>query len=266
MHILVCLKQIIDPEAPPTTFQIDPVKKEQVRGTQSLVISPFDENALEVALQLGEKTGGKVTALSVASMDGQQTLRQALAMGANEAVLLSDPAFEGCDSFGKALVLAAALRKIGDFDVVLCGRQAGDVEMGLVGPFLAEAMRLPCVTLVANMEPANGQMRLRRPVEGGYEILQAPLPFLATVLNDESNVPRYASVKGIRLAMRREILVWSAADLGITPGSLGKNAAMIEIAELFLPERKERCEFIGGDSGEEKAERLAQRLRELKLI
>jgi electron transfer flavoprotein beta subunit len=266
VHAVVCLKQVIDPEVPPHLFRIDPVEKKQIQGTQALVIGAFDEIAVEVALQLKEKAGGKVTIISIAETEGKQALHQALAMGADEAVLLSDPAFEDSDSFGKARILAAALNKLGEFDVVLCGRQAGDVELGLVGLFLAEEMDLPCINLAANMEPHDGQMQLKRPIEGGYEVLQVPRPFVATVTNDESNVPRYASVRGIRMAMRKEIPLWSAEDLGLDPAEIGPGAARIQMEELFIPERDVRCEFIAGESGAEKAERLAQRLRELKLI
>jgi electron transfer flavoprotein beta subunit len=266
VHIVVCLKQVIDPEIPPHIFRIDPVKKKQIQGTQALVISAFDEIALEVALQMKEKTSGKVTILTLAETKGKQALHQALAMGADEAVLLSDPTFEDSDSFAKAGILAAALRKLGEFDAVLCGWQAGDVELGLVGPFLAEELKLPCITMAANLEASNGKMQIKRPIEGGYEVLEAPLPFLATVINDESNVPRYASVRGIRMAMRKEIPVWSAADLRLDPAQVGPGAARIQMQELFIPEREIRCEFIAGESGAEKAQRLAQRLRELKLI
>ena len=266
MHIIVCLKQIIDPEIPPHVFQIDPVKKRQIRGRQVILISDFDAVALEVALQLKEKIDGKVTAITIGAADAVEALHTALAMGADEAVLISDPAFEGADSFGKAHILAAALRKLDEFDGVLCGRQAGDVELGLVGPFLAEKMSLPCVTLVANMEPQDGKMRLRRPIEGGYEILEAPLPFLATITNDESNVARYASVRGIRKAMRAEIPAWSAADLGLAPAEVGPETAQIEMEELFIPKREIRCEFIEGETGPEKGKQLALRLKELKLL
>jgi len=266
VHIIVCLKQIIDPEIPPHVFQIDPVKKKQIRGRQVLVISDFDAIALEAALQLKERTDGKVTVITIGQKEAVESLHTALAMGADETVLISDPAFEGADSFGKAHILAAALHKLGEFDGVLCGRQAGDVELGLVGPFLAEKMGLPCVTLAANLEPKDGKMRLKRPIEGGYEILETPLPFLATITNDESNVPRYASVRGIRAAMRTKIPVWSAADLDLDPAEIGSETLRIEMEELFIPEREIRCEFIEGESGPEKGRRLALRLRELKLI
>jgi electron transfer flavoprotein beta subunit len=266
VHIIVCLKQIIDPEIPPHVFQIDPVEKKQIRGRQVLVISTFDEVALEVAIQLKEKVGGKVTALTIGQKEAVEALHAALAMGADEAILISDPAFEDTDSFGTAHILAAALRRISEFDGVLCGRQAGDVEMGLVGPFLAEKTGLPCVTLAATMEPANGKMRLRRPIEGGYEVVETSTPFLATIMNDESNVPRYVSVRGLRKAMRTKIPVWSAADLGLDPAEVGPETVQIEMEELFIPEREVRCEFIEGQTGSEKGKRLALRLRELKLI
>ena len=266
MHIVVCIKQIIDPEIPPHVFQIDPVAKKQIRGRQVLVISTFDEVALEVALQMKEKEGGTVTALTIGESQAVEALHAALAMGADEAVLVSDPAFENTDSFGTAHILAAALQKIGEFDAVLCGRQAGDVEMGLVGPFLAEKMGLPCVTLAANMEAGDGKMRLRRPIEGGYEVLETTTPFLATMMNDDSNVPRYVSVRGLRKAMRSEIPVWSAADLGLDPAKLGSDTAQIDMEELFVPQREIRCEFIEGETGSETGKQLALRLRELKLI
>jgi electron transfer flavoprotein alpha/beta subunit len=127
-------------------------------------------------------------------------------------------------------------------------------------------MDLPCVTLAANMEPADGKMRLKRPIEGGYEVLETSTPFLATITNDESNVPRYASVRGIRAAMRKEVPVWSAADLDLDPAEIRSETARIELEDLFIPKREVGCEFIEGESGPEKAKQLALRLRELKLI
>jgi len=263
VHIIVCLKQIIDPEIAPSEFQIDPVRKEQIRGKHALVISTFDEHALEVAVQVKEKTGGKVTALTIAGEEGVRTLRDALAIGADEAVLLSDPTFFDSDSFGKARILAAALRKLDEFDAVLCGRQAGDVELGVTGPFLAEELGLPCIALVANIEPDSDKVRLRRPMENGYEILEVPLPFLATITNDESNVPRLPTVRAIRKAVRTSVPVWTAEEIGI---EAKPEETKIEMQELFIPKREIRCEFIEDGSDKEKGESLALRLRELKLI
>lgn len=261
MHIIVCMKQVIDPEVPPHLFQIDPVAKKQIRGRQPLVISDYDEVAIEVAIQLKEKTDGKVTVVTIGEKETEESLHQALAMGADEAIRLTDPAFEQTDALGKARILAAAIRRIGAYDAVLCGRQAGDVELGLVGPFLAEELDLPCATLIANVEPANGKVRLKRPTETGYDILETSVPFLATLTNDESNVPRYASVRGIMKARKAQIPVWSGEDLGV-----GVQDTLLQLEELFVPKREMVCEFIPGESGEEKAHNLLLRLQEAKLI
>lgn len=266
MHIIVCMKQIIDPEVPPHLFEIDPEEMKQIRGTHPLVISAYDEVATEVALQLKEKTDGKVTVITIGGEDTVESLHQAIAMGVDQAIRVTDPASEDADAFGKAQILAAALRKVGDFDVVLCGRQAGDVELGLVGAFLAEEMDLPCATIIANIEPKNGKVHMTRSVESGYEILETSPPFLATVSNDESNVPRYASVRGMLAARRAEIPVWSADDLGIDPSALGLGSAQIQIDELFVPERDVECHLIEGDTGPEKAKNLVAYLREEKLV
>lgn len=266
MHTIVCMKQIIDPEVPPHLFEIDPEEKKQRRGTHPLVISAYDEVAIEVGLQLKEKTDGSVTVVTVGGEDTVESLHQALAMGVDQAIRITDPAFDNADAFGKAQILAAAVRKIGEFDVVLCGRQAGDVELGLVGPFLAEELEFPCATIIANMEPQNGKVRMKRAVETGYEILEASTPVVGTVSNDESNVPRYASVRGMLAARKAQIPVWSADDLGLEPEQLGLDAAWIEIDEMFIPERDVECEIIQGDTGREKARNLVHRLEEESLL
>ena len=266
MHTVVCMKQVIDPEVPPHLFEIDPEEMKQVRGTHPLVIGQYSEVAIEIALQLKEKTDGKVTVITMGDEDTVESLHQALAMGVDQAIRVTDPAFEDADAFGRAHILAAALRKIEDFDVVLCGRQAGDVELGLVGPFLAEELALPCATIIANIDPHDGKVRMRRPVDIGYEILEASPPFLATVTNDESNVPRYASVRGMLAARRAEIPVWSADDLGIDPGQLGLSSAQIMMEELFIPETDVEIEIIGGETGAEKARNLVDHLKEEGLI
>jgi electron transfer flavoprotein beta subunit len=260
------MKQIIDPEVPPHLFEIDAEEMKQIRGTHPLVISAYDEVAIEVALQLKEKTDGKVTVITIGDEDTVESLHQAIAMGVDQAIRVSDPAFEDADAFGNAQILAAALRKVGGFDAILCGRQAGDVELGLVGAFLAEEMGLPCATILANIEPQNGRVRMTRSVDVGYEVLETSTPFLGTVTNDESNVPRYASVRGMLAARRAEIPVWSADDLGIDPSALGLGSAQIEMEGLFVPEREVECRLIEGDTGPEKARSLVEYLREEKLI
>jgi electron transfer flavoprotein beta subunit len=260
------MKQIIDPEVPPHLFEIDPEEMKQIRGTHPLVISAYDEVAVEIALQLKEKTDGRVTVITIGDEDTVESLHQAIAMGVDQAIRVNDPVFEDADAFGNAKILAAALRKVGDFDAVLCGRQAGDVELGLVGAFVAEELGLPCATILANIEAQNGRVRMTRSVDAGYEVLETSTPFLATVTNDESNVPRYASVRGMLAARRAEIPVWSADELGIDPSALGLGSAQIEMEELFVPERDVECHLIEGDTGSEKAKHLIEYLREAKLI
>ena len=266
MHTIVCMKQVIDPEVPPHLFEIDAEEMKQVRGTHPLVISAYDEVAIEVGLQLKEKTDGEVTVITIGGEDTVESLHQALAMGVDQAIRITDPAFEDADAFGKAEILAAALRKVGDYDVVLCGRQAGDIELGLVGPFLAEELNLPCATIIANIEPHDDRVRMRRPVETGYEVLEASTPFLGTVTNDESNVPRYASVRGMLAARRAEIPVWSADDLGIEPDQLGPSSAQIAMTDLFVPEKEVEIRIIEGETGAEKAKNLVDYLKEESLI
>jgi electron transfer flavoprotein beta subunit len=260
------MKQIIDPEVPPHLFEIDPEEMKQIRGTHPLVISAYDEVAVEIGLQLKEKTDGKVTVITIGDEKTVESLHQAIAMGVDQAIRVSDPGLEDTDAFANAQILAAAIRRIGDFDAVLCGRQAGDVELGLVGVFLAEELGLPCATILANVEPENGKMRMRRSVEAGYEVLETSTPFLATVTNDESNVPRYASVRGMLAARRAEIPVWSAEDLGLDATDLGLGPAGIEMEELFIPEHEVECHLIDGDTGAEKARNLVEYLRQEKVI
>jgi electron transfer flavoprotein beta subunit len=260
------MKQVIDPEVPPHLFEIDPEEMKQVRGTHPLVIGQYSEIAIEIALQLKEKTDGKVTVVTIGDEDTVESLHQAIAMGVDQAVRVVDLGLEDTDAFGKAQVLAAAIQKIGGFDAILCGRQAGDVEMGVVGAFLAEELGLPCATILANIEPENGKVHMRRSVEAGYEVLETSTPFVATVTNDESNVPRYASVRGMLAARKAEIPVWSADDLGIDPTALGLGPAQIEMEELFIPEKEVECHLIEGDTGPEKAKNLVDYLRQEKLI
>jgi len=266
VHTIVCMKQIIDPEVPPHLFEIDPEEMKQIRGTHPLVISAYDEVAIEIALQLKEKTDGKVTVITIGDEDTVESLHQAIAMGVDQAIRVIDPGLDDTDAFGNAQILAAAVQQVGDFDAILCGRQAGDVEMGLVGAFLAEELDLPCATILANVEPENGKVRMRRSVDAGYEVLETSTPFVATVTNDESNVPRYASVRGMLAARRAEIPVWSVDDLGLDTSALGLSSAQIEMEELFIPEHEVECHLIAGDTGPEKARNLVEYLQQEKVI
>ena len=266
MHIVVCVKQIIDPEIPTEQFKLDPATKRQVRGGLSLVISAYDQNALEVALQLKEKVGGTVTALSLGEPEAQGAVKSAMGMGADAGVLVTDSALTGSDPFGVAHILAKAIRRIGAPDLVLVGCVSGDTGDKVMGPLLAEEFGLPCLTFVNRIEVREGKAAARRIVEDGYEVVEAPLPLVASILSDDSNVPRYSKLKDIMVAARKTVPVWKAADLGVDTTAVGAAGQRLQLREVSIPQRDSRCELMTGDTLAEQAARLAERLRELKVI
>ncbi len=266
MHTIVCIKQIIDPEIPAEQFKLDPTTKRQVRGGLSLVISAYDQNALEVALQLREKTGGKITALCLGEPGAMGAVKSALGMGLDEGVLVSDPVLLGTDPFGVAHALATAIRRIGTPDLVLTGCVSGDTGDKVVAPLLAEELGWPCVTFVTRIEAQDGKAVLRRIVEDGHELVEAPLPAVVSILSDDSNVPRYSKLKDIMAAAKKQVPTWKAADLNLDAARLGAGAARLHLRDVAIPHRESRCEHIQGETPEEQAEKLALRLRELKLI
>ncbi len=265
MRIVVCVKQIIDPDLPASQFKIDPAFKRQRPNGHPLVISPYDENALEVALKLREKTGGTVAVLSAGEPSAISALRKGLAMGADEAALISDPALDGSDAFGLAAALARGIQKLGTPDLVLCGCESGDWADRTVGPILAEALKIACVSFVAQVDAQDGRLRMRRVVEEGYEIWEGAPPLLLTILSHESNVPRYPKVKDIMTASRRSIPTWSVADLGVETGGMGEAAVRTVVEQLTLPSRESRCELLDGEPSQQVAT-LITKLRERKAI
>jgi electron transfer flavoprotein beta subunit len=266
MEIVVCIKQIIDPEIPAEQFRLDPATRRQVRGGLSLVISAYDQNALEVALQLREKHGGRITALCLGQPEAQGALKSAMGMGVDAGVLVSDPALLGSDAFGVAHVLARAVGKLGKADLILTGCVSGDTGDKVIGPLLAEELGLPCLAFASRIEAADGRARVRRITEDGYEMIEAPLPFVASIVSDDSNVPRYSKLKDIMIAARKTVPVWTGAELGVDPARVGPAAHRMQLCGVTIPARESRCELIPGDTPAEQAERLAQRLRDLKII
>lgn len=260
---MVCLKQILDPEVPPKDFKIDPAAKRPVQGNAKLVMDSYAEYALEVAIQLKEKAGAQVTALCLGDKPADEVLRRALALTADAAVRVWDPAWADLDAAAVAHVLAAAIRKLGGADLILCGRQSGDLERGLVGPMLAEELGAACTTMVARVEAAGEGLRLRREAEGGFAVVESRLPAVLTITNDETNVPRLPKVKDLMLAARKPIAVLGAGDLPLDPALL---APGVTLEELFVPTMDARCEIIEGDDGAARAANLTQKLKDLKVL
>jgi len=266
MNIVVCIKQIIDPEIPAEQFTLDPDTKRQVRGGLSLVISAYDQNAVEVALQLREKVGGKITVLSFGEPEAQGAVKSAMGMGVDAGVLVSDPALAGSDSFGVAHILATAIRKIGMPELVLTGCVSGDTGSKMVGALLAEELGIPFLSFVSRIEVNEGHAVARRLVEDGYELVEVPLPVAASVISDDSNVPRYSKLKDIMVAARKTVPVWRATDMGVDMARIGPGSQRMQLCGIALVQRDSRCEFVSGETPVEQAERLALRLRERKVI
>jgi electron transfer flavoprotein beta subunit len=263
MNIAVCVKQILDPEMHLNDFQVDRTARKVVEGKAQLVMNPYDENAIEVALQVRSGlTAARAIALTLGGKSADKVLRRALGMGCDDAIWLKDPSLEDLDSFGIAKVLAKGIRKMGDADLVLCGRQAGDWDMSQVGYLLAEELSLPCVSGVYNMEPKNGMLSVHRESEGAMETLEVKMPFLALITNHSSNVPRLPTVSLLTTALRKKLPVWSCEDLDMHD----RIPRWVTLEDLYLPAYDNNVEIIDGEDGAEKGKRLVQRLFELKLI
>ncbi len=266
MNMIVCIKQVIDPEAPPASFKIDAASNKVVppQGV-SPVIDPYAEYGVEAALKIKDAQGGKITALSLGTNQLRDIVKKPLAMGADELVLLEDEAFDGGDSWSTAYALAMAIKKIGEYDIIFCGREASDWNAGQVGSGIAEILGLPSVTLVKKIESADGKAKLERITDDGYEVVEVSLPCVVTVSN-EIGEPRYPTIKGIMGAKKIEPIIWKPADIGVETSQIGAQGRHIKLQKLFQPVREGKCEIIEGESPEEAAANLAAKLREVKVL
>ncbi len=266
MDMIVCCKQILDPEAPPDSFKIDPLSNKMTLPPGiSPVISPFDLNAVEAALRIKDKSGGKITILSLGNNLLSNVVKKPLSMGADELVILEDEAFEGGDSWTTAYALAMAIKKIGAYDIIFCGRQAADWDSGQVGSGIAEILGIPSITLGKNVEIINGKARVVRILDDWSEIVETSLPALITVSN-ELGEPRYPTIERIMKATKKQPTVWRPPDIGLEPSKSGSSGGRTRVVKLFQPVREERCEVVSGDSPEEIGANLASRLREAKVF
>ncbi len=263
MRILVCLKQIIDPEIPARDFRIDPVKREAERGSAALVTNIFCENALEIALQLRDHIGGvEITALSCGPPTAEDSLRKALAMKADAAALVvyesSNP-----DPLTVARILAATSRRLGPFDLILVGREAGDWGAGQTGGLLAEELEISCVSFVDRIDLVKGRLLLKRQTDTGWEMLEAEPPIVITITNDENNVPRIPKVRDVMMSYRQPLTKWTLDDLDIPTDDSRIGNNYYEVVHLQIPEKEAQCEFVSGDTLDEKVEAFAKRIIEV---
>jgi electron transfer flavoprotein beta subunit len=261
MNIVVCLKQV-----PGTTeVKIDPKTNTLIRQGIKNIVNPFDTYALEEAVRLKERFTGKVTALSMGPPQAIEMLRDAISVGADEAVLLSDMAFAGSDTWATAYTLSKAVEKIKTCDLVICGRQTIDGDTGQVGPELAEMLDAAFISYVSKVEQiADRVLRVQRMVEDGYETVEASLPAVITVVK-EINTPRLPSLRGLTRAKTAQIVTWTAQDIGIEKEKAGLAGSATQVVKVFFPKREHHAEMLKGDA-EQQVNALVEKLREAKII
>lgn len=260
MDIVVCIKQV--PET--TEVKIDPQTKTLVREGVPGIVNPFDMYAIEEGLRLKERYGGKVKVLTMGPPQAEEALREALAMGADEAVLLSDKALAGSDTLATSYALSMAVRKLG-YDLVICGKQAVDGDTAQVGPEMAEHLGVPFVAWVRNVEDVlDGKIRVQRLMDDGYDVLEVPLPTLITVVK-EINEPRLPSLRGKMRARKAQIPVWTVEDIGADPSKVGLEGSPTQVVRVFTPERRREGEILQGEP-EEVADKLVEKLEAMGVI
>ena len=267
MHIVVCVKQVPNPDAAFSQLKVDELAKKVVPAAgMPLVMSPFDEQAVEAALRVREQVGeARITAVTIGPETARNTLKHALAMGADDAVLVSDEVLDDAPAQVVAQALANAIRSIGAVDLVLAGRQAADTDAGVVGPALAELLELPVVTFARTIEVSGGTATVERVLADGFETLEGVLPAVITVSN-ELGAARKPNLRETMRAARKPVAVRTAADIGLTAETIAGARRGATVERLFVPVKDRVCEMIAGDDGRHLARALAERLREARLV
>ncbi len=256
MNIVVCLKQV-----PGTTeVKIDPQTNTLIRQGIENIINPFDTYAIEEGVRLKEKDGGKVTVITMGPSQAEAALRESISLGADEAVLLSDNAFRGADTRATAFTLSCAVKKLDNYDLIICGRQTIDGDTGQVGPELAEMLDVPFVAYVSRIEDIkDGYLRVKRMVEEGHEILETTLPAVITVAK-EINVPRLPSLRGITKSKSAKIDTWGIQELSVDESMVGLPGSSTQVIKIFFPQRVHQAEILEGNV-ENQVDTLIDRLK-----
>ncbi len=260
MHVVVCIKQVPDAK----NVRIDPETCTLVRQGVESIVNPHDWYAVEAALRFRDEYGGKVTALTMGPPQAEEALREIVALGVDEAVLLSDRAFAGADTWATSLTLARAVEKLGPVDLVICGKQAIDGDTAQVGPGLAAHLDQPYTTYARRLELQDGgQLRAERVTDFGYEVVQMSLPAVVTVVREIGD-PRMPGLKHKMRARKLEIPVLGAADLNLDPEEVGLQGSFTQVVRVFSPPPRCDREMISGEV-EEQVEKLIQLLKEAKV-
>lgn len=262
LNIIVCVKVVTDPEAPASTFRIDPEGKRALPG-QGVppVLNPYDENSLEAALKIKESQPVRITAISAGRSIPRSVIKKSLAVGADDLIVIEDEVFEETDSYTTAFILAAAVKKVGAFDLILTGRMAADTNAGQVGQGMAELLGISGITDARKIEVKDGRVSVERVKADGYELAEAPLPCLVSVSHELGEL-RQATVKGLMAAQKHPFTTWKVADLGFSLPAGRRSQAQ----RLFIPDRKVNCEIIPGETPEEAGVNLALKLRQIRQL
>jgi len=261
MRIVVCVKQVPDTDE----VRMDPKTGTLIREGIPSIINPDDLRALEEALCIKDDQGAEVVVLTMGPPQAEVALREALAMGADRAILLCDRKFSGSDTWATAHALTYGIKKVGGFDLIFCGRQAIDGDTAQVGPQIAEYLDLPQVSYVRKVKIVGDKVTAERAMEDGYEVIETTLPCLLTAVK-ELNMPRYPSIRGIFEAYgEKQIEVWSAGDVGADDSIVGLRASPTNVKRIFTPEPKGKGIMLEGDT-QEAVRSLFLHLREKRVI
>lgn len=255
LNVIVCVKQVPDT----TDVKINEETNTIIREGVESIINPFDSYAIEEGIRIKESTSGKATVLSMGIPSVADLLKDTLALGADEAILLSDRAFAGADTLATAYTLSMGIRKIGDYDLVICGKQATDGDTAQVGPSLAEKLGIPHITYVKKIEEIkDGYIKCQRMTENGYDVVEMPLPAVITVVK-EINEPRLPSLKGMMRAKKATIPVWTASDINANVELCGLKGSPTWVMKTFVPVHDVESEMIEG-TPEEQARKLTKKV------
>jgi len=255
VRILVCVKQALDV----SQLKVDPATRRLITVDAPKKISDFDKNALEEAVRLREKLGGEVVTLTVGSEDAKTTVREALAIGADRAYVVSDPSFEGSDTLATSYILAEAVKKLGQFNLILCGEASVDSFSAQIGLRLAERLSIPLVSYVKKLSLEGDVVTVERTLEDSHETVKVKTPALLTVTK-ELNEPRIPSLMSIMKASKKEVILWKAADLGVSNDKVGEKGSALKITSVLAPRMERKKIVIKGETPAETAEKLAKAL------
>jgi len=261
MNIIVLVKQVPDT----SEVKINRETNTLIRDGVPSIINPYDRYAIEEAIRLREKHGGKVTAVTMGPPQAVEALKEAVSLGVDDVVLLSDRAFAGADTWATSYALSQGIRKIGDFDLVIAGKQAIDGDTAQVGPETADMLGIPFVAYIRKIEQVEGnKMVAERLMDEGYDVVETSLPALITVVK-EINEPRVPSLKGKMKAKNLKVAAWSAADIGADQNKIGLRGSPTQVVRIFPPTPRGQREILSG-SVEEQVASLAKKLKEQSLI